>query len=144
VLAQTYDRAFDGLMSALGVLDPKLLVSPLLNSSEAVKDAPVRHFSAFPLTSHMHTPTLRLVSLHPFLSVILSFVRVPEVHETFTWKVFFARASTSKDVINTVVEGLGLAKTLPIPGAGTLEYVLEEVWGDGESERKSCLFASSL
>jgi diaphanous 1 len=72
----------------------------------------------------MHTPTLRLVSLHPSLSVTLSFVRVPEIHETFTWKVFFARASTAKDVIDAVVEELGLARTLPIPGAGTLRICI--------------------
>lgn len=119
-------------------------VSPLLNSSEAANDIPVRHFSAFPLTSHMHTPTLRLVSLHPSLSVVLSFARVPEIHENFTWKVFLARASTTRDVINTVVEELGLAKTLPIPGAGTLEYALEEVFEDGKPGRKSCFFVSSL
>jgi len=115
-----------------------LPASPLLNSSEAASDIPVRHFSAFPLTSHMHAPTLRLVSLHPLLSVTLSFIRVPEIHETFTWKVFFARASTAEDVINTVVEELGLAKTLPIPGAGTLEYVLEEVLEDDKSESEFC------
>ena len=92
----------------------------------------------------MHTPTLRLVSLHPLLSVTLSFVRVPEIHETFTWKVFFARASMAEDVINAVVEELGLAKTLPIPGAGTLEYVLEEVFEDGKSGRKSHFFVSPL
>jgi len=85
----------------------------------------------------MHTPTLRLVSLHPLLSVTLSFVRVPEIHETFTWKVFFTRESTVKEVVNSVVEELGLAKTLPVPGAGTLEYVLEEVPKD-ESEREPC------
>ena len=39
------------------------------------------------------------------------------------------------DIITSVVEELGLAKTLPIPGAGNLEYVLEEVWADGQSER---------
>lgn len=92
----------------------------------------------------MHTPTLRLVSFHPSLSVTLSFIRVPEIHETFTWKVFFARGSTVKDVIDTVVEELGLAKTLPVPGTGTLEYVLEEAWEDGNSEHKICSFVFSL
>lgn len=86
----------------------------------------------------MHTPTLRLVSLHPSLSVTLSFARVPEIHETFTWKVFFARVSTAKDVIETVAEELGLAKTLPVPGAGTLEYVLEEVFSDGKFGPRLC------
>lgn len=117
-------------------------MSPLLNSSEVAKDTPVRHFSAFPLTSHMHTPTLRLVSLHPLLSVTLSFARVPEIHETFSWKVFFAQASTTKDIVAGVVEELGLAKTLPVPGAGMLEYALEEVIKDGkpEPEPRSLLF----
>lgn len=112
-------------------------MSPLLHSSEAAKDTPVRHFSAFPLTSHMHTPTLRLVSLHPLLSATLTFARVPEVHETFTWKVFFARASTAKEVVDTVVEELGLVRTLPLHGAVALEYILEEVFEDGKSEPKS-------
>jgi hypothetical protein len=66
--------------------------------------------------------------------VTLTFARVPEIHETFSWKVFFARASTTKEVIDTVVEELGLARTLPVHGAGTLEYVLEEVFEDGKSE----------
>ena len=74
----------------------------------------------------------------------LSFSRVPEIHETFMWKVFFARASTIKDVIDVVVEELGLAKTLPVPGAGTLEYVLEEVSEDSDSERESHSFVISL
>lgn len=119
-------------------------MSPLLNSSEAAKDTLVRHFSAFPLTSHMHAPTLRLVSLHPLLSVTLTFARVPEVHETFMWKVFFTRASTTKEVIDTVVEELGLARSLPIHGAGTFEYVLEEVFEDGESEPESHFLILSL
>jgi diaphanous 1 len=118
-------------------------VSPLLNSSEAAKDTPVRHFSAFPLTSHMHAPTLRLVSLHPLLSVTLTFARVPEIHETFTWKVFFTRVSTTKEVVNNVVEELGLARTLPVLGAGTIEYAMEEVFEDGESGLKLCVPYSS-
>lgn len=52
------------------------------------------------------------------------------------WRVFFARASTVRDVIDAIVEELGLAKTLPIPGVGTFEYVLEEISEDGKSERK--------
>lgn len=85
----------------------------------------------------MHIPTLRLVSLHPSLSITLTFARVPEIHETFTWKVFFARKSTVKDVTEKVIEELGLAKTLPVPGTGTLEYVLEEVFEDGKFEPTS-------
>jgi diaphanous 1 len=35
-----------------------------------------------------------------------------------------------------VMEVLGLAKSLPIPGAGTIEYVIEEMWTDGSRESK--------
>jgi diaphanous 1 len=98
-----------------------------------------RHFSIFPLTSHLHTPTLRLVSLHPFLVLQVSFLRVPEIHDGFQWKIFISKSSTAKDIIDTAVCELGLTKSLPIPGAGALEYVLEEVWTDGSTERKTSL-----
>ena len=39
-------------------------------------------------------------------------------------------------VIDTVIQELGLTKSLPVPGGGALEYVLEEVWADQESERE--------
>jgi len=35
-----------------------------------------------------------------------------------------------------VMEELGLAKSFPIPGAGAIEYVVEEVWTDGNQESK--------
>lgn len=35
---------------------------------------------------------------------------------------------TVNDLIDHVIEELGLTKALPIPGGGNLEYVLEEVW----------------
>jgi hypothetical protein len=34
-----------------------------------------------------------------------------------------------------VSDELGLTKALPVPGGGTLDYVLEEVWVDGQAER---------
>jgi len=88
------------------------------------------------MTSHLHNPALRLVSLHSSLSVVFSFLRVPEIHDGYEYKVFISRSTTVADVIGTVVDELGLAKSLPIPGAGNLEYVIEEVWIDGQSERK--------
>jgi len=88
------------------------------------------------MTSHLHNPALRLVSLHSSLSVVFSFLRVPEIHDGYEYKVFISRSTTVVDVIGTVVDELGLAKSLPIPGAGNLEYVIEEVWIDGQSERK--------
>lgn len=119
----------------VGLLPYDTEVSPFLNvPSTAAR--PERHFSAFPLTSHLHTPTLRLVSLHPFLSLNCSFLRVPEVHDGFQWKLFVSRSSTVQDTIDSIVDELGLTKSLPTPGGGRLEYVLEEVWmyGDTESE----------
>lgn len=39
-----------------------------------------------------------------------------------------------QDTINAVAEELGLTKSLPVPGGGTLEYALEEVWNEGDTE----------
>lgn len=92
-----------------------------------------RHFSLFPMTAHLHNPALRLVSLNKALSVSFSFLRVWEVHDGFEYKLFISRSTTVGEVVDAVVKELGLAKTLPIPGGGILEYVLEEVWTDGMS-----------
>ena len=93
-----------------------------------------RHFSAFALTSHLHAPILRLVSLHPALSVSVSFLRVPEIHDNFTWKCFFSRTTTVGDVVESILETLGLSRSLPVPGGGAVRYVLEEVWTEGDAE----------
>lgn len=37
-------------------------------------------------------------------------------------------------VLQNVIEELGLTKSLPIPGAGTLVYCMEEVWSEDDSE----------
>ena len=116
-----------------GILPPSNPVSPLLNTVSAAA-ASQRVFSAFPLTSHLHTPSLRLVSLHPFLVLTCAFLRVPEIHDGFQWKTFVSRTTTVQAVIDLVIQELGLTKSLPVPGGGTLEYVLEEVWADEESE----------
>jgi hypothetical protein len=93
-----------------------------------------RHFSAFALTSHLHSPVLRLVSLHPSLSVSVSFLRVPEIHDGFAWKCFFSRTTTVRDVVESILDTLGLSRSLPVPGAGAVRYVLEEVWAEGDTE----------
>jgi diaphanous 1 len=85
-----------------------------------------RHFSTFPLTSHLHSPTLRLVSLHVTLSLSLSFARVPEIHDGFIWTVYYARSSIVEDVIRSVVEDLGLAKSLPMARGGNIEYIIQD------------------
>jgi diaphanous 1 len=92
------------------------------------------HFSSFPMTSHLHNPSLRLVSLHPLLSPRVFFKRVPEIHDEFQRRFFISRTSTVQDLINLIVEELGLTKSLPISGGGILEYVLEEAWLDGNAQ----------
>ena len=117
----------------LGVLDETAKVAPLIQITPS-DPPPQRHFSAFALTSHLHSPVLRLVSLHPSLSVSVSFLRVPEIHDGFTWKCFFSRTTTVRDVIDSILDTLGLSRSLPVPGAGTVRYVLEEVWAEGDTE----------
>lgn len=75
--------------------------------------------------------------MHPHLVVQLAFARVPEIHDGFRWKVFVAKATIAQEVVDRATEELGLARSLPVPGAGALEYVLEEVWTDGQTERTS-------
>lgn len=86
------------------------------------------------MTAHLHNPALRLVSLHSLLSLSVAFSRVPEIHDGFEYKLFISRTTTVSAVVEAVMEELGLAKSIPIPGAGNLEYVLEEVWIDGNSQ----------
>lgn len=116
-----------------GILAPDTPVAPLLNTPTPNVEAQ-RHFSAFPLTSHLHTPTLRLVSLHPFLTLTCTFARVPEIHDGFQWKVFVSRRTDVRAAVDAIIDELGLTKALPIPGGGALEYVLEEVWTDENTE----------
>ncbi|KAJ7167544.1 armadillo-type protein [Mycena filopes] len=130
-----------------GTLRPTTLVAPLVNAATPTSqsDSSERQFSSFPLTSHMHGgPVLRLVSLNPALSVSFSFLRVWEIHDGFQYKFFISKNTTVREVIDGVMEELGLAKTLPIPGGGNLEYVLEEVWTDGDVTKSSRLPGSSL
>lgn len=116
-------------------------IAPLLTSSGTKRPTIERHFSAFPLTSHLHSASLRLVSRHPSLSINLTFLRVPEIHDGFEWRVYLSPSLSVEDVINTVCEQLGLVKSLPVPGGGAIEYAIEEL-RDGESGEKSP-FASS-
>ncbi|TCD69208.1 hypothetical protein EIP91_008311, partial [Steccherinum ochraceum] len=126
-----------------GMVPSSTTIAPLLNATKPTASSN-RHFSAFPLTSHLHTPTLRLVSLHPSLSLTISFLRTPEVHDGFEYKVFFGRTSTVRNAIDQVTEELGLTKSLPVPGGGALEYVLEEVWSDGDAEKCARLSADAI
>jgi diaphanous 1 len=131
-----------GRSSSTGILTPDTAISPIVNNSGA-ESSLQRHFSSFPYTSHLHSPAIRLVSLHPLLSLTLSFLRVPEIHDGYERKFFISRMTTVQMLVNSVIEELGLTKALPIPGGGTLEYVLEEVWLDG-SARSACLLCMLL
>jgi hypothetical protein len=64
----------------------------------------------------------------------LTFLRVPEIHDGYEYKFFISQSMTVDEVVERVMEELGLAKSLPIPGGGILEYVVEEVWVDRNSE----------
>ncbi|KAL4076318.1 armadillo-type protein [Scleroderma citrinum] len=76
-------------------------------------------------------PALRLVSLHLLLSLSLTFLRVPEVHDGFQWTVFFGVHTTAGDVVNNVVKELGLVRRMPTSKrAETIEYTLEQSMGD--------------
>ena len=110
------------------------LISPILNQHNSKSEA---HFSSFPMTNHLHSPMFRLVSLHPLLSIWVSFLRVPEIPDGFKYKIFTSRTMTVADVLDSIVNELGLAKSSPIPGGGNLEYVLEEVWIDGANESRN-------
>lgn len=87
------------------------------------------------MTSHLHNPVLRLVSLNPELSLTVSFLRVPEIHDGYEYKIYLHPNMVVKQVIDLVIEELGLTKSLPVPGGGALEYVLEETWIDGQQDR---------
>ncbi|THH12248.1 hypothetical protein EW145_g96 [Phellinidium pouzarii] len=104
-------------------------IAPLL-VSKAQSPALERHFSLFPLTSHLHSPLIRIVSRHPLLSVKFSFLRVPEIHDGFEWTIYLTRSMAVKDVINDVCEQLGLVRSLPVLDGGTIEYAIEENWVD--------------
>jgi diaphanous 1 len=118
---------------ASGILNETARVAPLIQTPESDPSLQ-RHFSAFALTSHLHAPLLRLVSLHPSLSVAISFLRVPEIHDGFTWKCFFSRTTTVREVVDHVLETLGLTRSLPGPGGALVQYVLEEVWAEDDTE----------
>lgn len=77
---------------------------------------------------------MRLVSLHPLLSLTVAFLRVPEIYDGFEFKIFISHTETVAEAIQRTVGELGLTKSLPIPGAGNLEYVIDEVWVNGKQE----------
>lgn len=102
---------------------------PIAQLLPAAGPAPLhRHFSAFPLTSHLHKPSIRLVSLHPSLTLDLSFLRVPEIDDGFALQWYLARSTTVQEVIEGVAEEMGLTKVITGPGGGTVDYILEEAW----------------
>jgi diaphanous 1 len=121
------------MLGYTGLIESNSPVAPLVNHTPPTPSAQ-RHFSSFPLTSHLHTPVLRLVSLNVLLTINLTFLRVPEIHDGYEYKFFISQTMTVNEVIERVTEELGLTKSLPIPGGGVLEYVVEEVWCDRNSE----------
>lgn len=115
-------------------MQPDTLIASAIATHDQQSGASNRHFSAFPNTSHLHNAAVRLVSLHPFLSLTVTFLRVPEIHDDYEFKIFLSCAETVAEAIQRIVGELGLTRSLPIPGAGNLEYVMDEVWADGKQE----------
>ncbi|ELU45562.1 RhoA GTPase effector DIA/Diaphanous [Rhizoctonia solani AG-1 IA] len=108
-----------------GILSNDFPAERLLpNRSESKPDSQ-RHFSAFPLTSHLHSPTVRLISQHPYLSFHVAFERVPEITDGFVMQWFIAYSSTVEDVINDIADNLGLTVYLAGTGGGKVDYVIE-------------------
>ncbi|KAI6166225.1 armadillo-type protein [Pisolithus thermaeus] len=74
-----------------------------------------------------HEPVSRLVSLHPSLSLELTFARIPEIYDGFKWTVFIGTTTTVEDVINVIVEEFGLIRRMPGSKRGEkINYVLEQ------------------
>jgi diaphanous 1 len=64
----------------------------------------------------------------------VSFLRVPEIHDGFTWKFFFSSATIVREVVEYILDTLGLTRSLPGPGGAVVQYVLEEVWAEDDAE----------
>ena len=79
------------------------------------------------------------MSLNKLLSLNVTFLRVPEIYDGYEYKFFVSRTMTVNDVIQGVSKELGLMKSTPIPGGGSLEYAMEEVWIDESSESTTFL-----
>ncbi|GAA6035972.1 hypothetical protein JCM8097_005193 [Rhodosporidiobolus ruineniae] len=86
--------------------------------------APTTAFSAFALTSHLHAPSLRLVYLPQAATV--TFEHVPGFPEGWTWTVFLAAGQTAGEVVECIVDELGVKKVLA-QGHKTarVEYVVQ-------------------
>jgi diaphanous 1 len=74
------------------------------------------------------------VSLHPSLTLDLSFLRVPEIDDGFAMQWYLARNTTVEEVIEGVAEEMGLTKVITGPGGGTVDYILEEAWVSSTGE----------
>ena len=50
------------------------------------------------------------------------------------WILYIARDTSVGAAVKSTIISLGLTRNLPVAGVGIVEYVLEEVWTDGEQE----------
>ncbi|KAG9048580.1 hypothetical protein FS837_012435, partial [Tulasnella sp. UAMH 9824] len=106
------------------ILPATTVLAPLLKAASPTTPSLHRHFSAFPLTSHLHTPTLRLVATQPSFTLQLSFLRVPEIPDEYSLPVYITRAQLADDIQQIVVDTLGLTKAI---AGTTVPYSIEEV-----------------
>ena len=62
-------------------------------------------------------------------------MRVPEVHDGFKMNIYISRYATVDIVVGAVASELGLSRSSPLVGGeGNFDYVLEEVWKEGDAE----------
>jgi diaphanous 1 len=100
-------------------------------------------FSDFALSSHLHTPRLRLVCGAPGLSVRLRFAHVPEIYDGWDGRVYFLPAAwdgispasgvgtTVSEVVEAICEEFGIRRII-LQGSKSarIEYALANVLSD--------------
>ncbi|KAJ7591544.1 hypothetical protein C8J56DRAFT_1003980 [Mycena floridula] len=117
-----------------GIIDPNTPIAPLAGVSTQTASLGSRPFSSFPQTEHLLHPSIRLVSLHPMLSLKLSFARVPNVHDDFQLTTFFSRNTTVDNLVKSIIQLLALTTSMP-GNNGSIDYAIEQTSEEGDSTR---------
>lgn len=112
--------------------DPSSSHEPLFRSAGPSKGVPGSGFSDFVLSSHLHTPRLRLVCGSPGLSVRLRFAHIPEITDGWEDRVWFLAATrtgtTAAELVEGVCEELGIRRVV-VQGSKSarVEYAIAEL-----------------
>lgn len=95
-------------------------ISAFLRSVELSEDGSQN--TEYPLSSHLHTPCLRIISRHPSLSTLITLVRVPSMPNGFQIRWFISYDTTASQLLSNVIESYGIPK---FAGGSTVDYLLE-------------------